>query len=134
MILPLMHTFDLMLFIKSYKSPHAGFDINYISFATGNTRLDIHHKLIQTMHLLKTPAKIFWLQQTPQNMELSPSHKYGSQPSYNQAKATHLSMEPILSIQLEPWWQMLLKFYHVLVSIVVSTLKLLIWQSVIYSQ
>ena len=47
-----MYTFDLsdiMFFIKSYKSPHPGFSItNYITFATGNTRLATHRKLNQT--------------------------------------------------------------------------------------
>ena len=38
---------DIMLFIKSYKTPHAVFDItNHVSFATGNTWLSIHHKLL----------------------------------------------------------------------------------------
>ena len=47
-----MYTFDLsdiMFFIKSYKSPHPGFNItNYITFVTGNTQLATHRKLNQT--------------------------------------------------------------------------------------
>ena len=38
-----------MFFIKSYKSPHPGFNItDYITFATGNTRLATHQKLNHT--------------------------------------------------------------------------------------
>ena len=47
-----MYTFDLsdiMFFIKSHKSPHSGFNIaDYVTFATGNTRLATHQKLNQT--------------------------------------------------------------------------------------
>jgi len=50
-----------MLFIKSYKAPHAAFDIiNYVSLATGNTQLSIHHKLNQP-DLQTIPPKTFTL-------------------------------------------------------------------------
>ena len=67
-LLPLMYIFDLsdiMLFIKSYKTPHAAFDItNHVSLATGNTRLSIHHKLNQTRSSDNT-TKNFYFNRLP---------------------------------------------------------------------
>ena len=67
-LLPLMYTFDLsdvMFFIKSYKSPHAGFDITkYISFATGNTQHATHYKLNQT-RFSDNITKIFYFNRLP---------------------------------------------------------------------
>ena len=72
-----MYIFDIMLFIKSYKTPHAPFDItNYVSFATGNTRLSIHHKLNQTRSSDNT-TKNFYFNKTPKAMELPSSYQYG---------------------------------------------------------
>jgi len=72
---------DIMFFIKSYKTPHASFDItNYVSFATRNTQLSIHHKLNQTRSSDNTTEK-FYFNRLPRlwnylpviNTELSPS-------------------------------------------------------------
>ena len=67
-LLPLMHIFDLsdiILFIKSYKTPHAAFDITkYVSYATGNMRLSIHHKLNQTRSSDNT-TKNFYFNRLP---------------------------------------------------------------------
>lgn len=67
-MLPLMYILDLndiRFFIKSLNSPHESFNIkNYISFATGATRLAANHKLQHT-RCTDNPSNNFYFNRLP---------------------------------------------------------------------